>query len=83
MLDKLDWSEPENKKYIPIGTFLLGMFVGGLLMHFYMQKKSKEFSAGGAVQAAPPVVVMAQAPAPAMAAPAPPAMSPPTSFNPM
>ena len=65
----LDFSEPENKKYIPIATFALGVFVGGLLMHFYMQKKSKEFASGGTVQSAPPVVVM-QAPAPVMAAPA-------------
>lgn len=80
----LDFSEPENKKYIPIATFALGVFVGGLLMHFYMQKKSKEFASGGTVQPAQPIVVMQAPPAPAMAAPVASApAAPPTSFNPM
>ncbi len=77
----LDFSEPSNKKYIPIATFALGVFVGGLLMHFWCQKKAKEGAGAGAqkfegggnviIQAAPapmaqPAAVVAPA-APAMA----------------
>lgn len=73
----LDFSEPDNKKYIPIATFALGVFVGGLCMHFWMQKKSKEtalFNNGGAVatpQAAQPqpIVIQTSSAPPAMAAP--------------
>jgi hypothetical protein len=63
----LDFTETQNKKYIPILTFGLGVFIGGLLLHFWVQKKSQEeghFSNGGDVAPAPAVAPAPVAPAP-------------------
>ncbi len=71
----LDLTKPDNKKFIPVGTFLLGVFVGGLIMHLYCAKKSKEkkpetFGSGGTIIVqAPPAQIPAAAPAPVAAAP--------------
>jgi hypothetical protein len=74
----LDLTKQENKKYIPIGTFVLGVIVGAALMHYWVQKKGKsdKFESGGSVAPAPTTIqVIAPAPvaptAPVSVAPAP------------
>ena len=66
-----DYSKPENKKYIPIGTFIFGMFVGGIVMRLWCAKqgKAKEFAQGGTivVNAAPPMQAVSPAPVQAVA----------------
>lgn len=68
----LDFSQEENKKYIPYTTFALGLFVGGLLMHLYMEKKKGAmFEKGGAISPAPQIIQVTAAPSPVISAPVP------------
>ncbi len=63
----IDITKQENKKYVPIATFVLGVVVGGVIMHFWIQKKtggSKEFAAGGTIAPAPPATIQIVQPAP-------------------
>ena len=73
----VDITKQENKKYIPIGTFVLGCIVGAVAMHYWMQRKhggSEKFASGGSVPQTIQIVnpaPVAQAPAPVVSAPAP------------
>lgn len=68
-----DWTEKQNKKYIPLVTFVIGCAVGGVLMKWWTEKKgATKLAEGGAIagatQPSQTIIVQPAAVAPVMPA---------------
>ncbi len=75
-----DWTEKQNKKYIPLVTFVIGCAVGAVVMKWYIEKEGKKMADGGSIgssQPASPTIIQVQSSPPV--APAAPVAAAPIS----